>query len=128
MLLVVGLVAVVYFVAFFEIGVAVDGYGLTNKPGAIVNLGRMHERQLGVGLSVAAVVIGGALLGVGHVCATKAARPRCPYCQALIEELALVCPHCRKDQPRGGLGRFKESLIPISDQVEEWYRQGGDRG
>jgi hypothetical protein len=125
LLLAFGLVGVVYYVGFYEIGVAVDGSGLSDRPGAVVNLGRMHERQLGVGLSVAAVVVGGVLLGAGHVGVTRAEKPRCPYCQGVIEELALVCSHCRKDQPRGGLRTLNTASKPVSDQVEEWYRSNG---
>jgi len=124
-LLVGGLVAVVFFAAFFDVSVPVT-VGELGAPRRVVNLGLMHERTLGVIGGIAAAVAGGVLLGIGHAGTTRAARPRCPWCQGVIEELAVVCPYCRREQPRGAIRPVNDSSMPVKDQVDEWYRDRGD--
>jgi hypothetical protein len=120
-LLVVGAILAIYFGFVFDASVPVDG----EDGRRVVNLGLMNDRVVGVVCGFIGIVAGGALMVVGHVTTTRAARPRCPYCQGVIEELALVCSHCRKDQPRGSMRGFNVGSKPVPDQVEEWYRSNG---
>jgi hypothetical protein len=118
-----GVFGLVGFVGFYDISVPTE---VADGPKRVVNLGLMHERNMGVALSLAAVVIGGALVGLSHVAVTRSERPRCPYCREIIEELAVVCPHCRREQPRGAMRLVNDSSMPVKDQVDEWYRDRGD--
>jgi drug/metabolite transporter (DMT)-like permease len=123
-LLVCGLVAVVAYTAFFDVSVPApgeDGY-MSRR---VVNLGRMHERTVGVIVGIAAAVVGGVLLGIGHAGTTRAARPRCPWCQGVIEELAVVCPSCRREQP-GFKRDSKGDWRGVKDQVDQWYQDRGE--
>ena len=121
-LLVVGAILAIYFGFVFDASVPVDG----EDGRRVVNLGLMNDRVVGVVCGFIGIVAGGALLAAGHVGTTRAQRPRCPYCQGVIEELAVICPHCRREQPRGALRLVNDSSMPAKDQVDEWYRDRGD--
>ncbi len=93
-----GVFMLVVFLRYYDISVAApgeDGY-MSRR---VVNLGLMHERNIGVMQSLAAIVVGGMMVGAGQVAGNKAGRHRCSFCRERMQKGAVVCPHCRKEQP-----------------------------
>jgi hypothetical protein len=127
-LLAVGIVVLIYFVAVFDTTVSVSDVnsqlGLDTSSynlgiDRVNNIGLMNDQRNGIIVAVLMLVGGVALIVVGAmqkgptaapvaVTATPAAivvRPderKCPYCAELIKTEAVICRFCNRDVPPGG--------------------------
>lgn len=106
-LVVIGLIAVVYYFAFFDTSVAVESVDLGNGTsiggGRVNNIGLLADRQNGIIVGFGMAAAGGVLMYIGRMRRSPVSVPTqlatqavCESCSSPVEVGTAYCPHCGK--------------------------------